>query len=126
VNDVSEIKDEVKPDAEVSARLLTVLRARETKDYELFCSVMNGEMKSFVTRERFMAVNERMSRYFKENYHITYMGAVKRQGQPVHFWRLWVEGWDNDLLIRMVLNGEGLISGLLYSDPFDTGLREKK
>ncbi len=51
------------------------------------------------------------------------MGAVKNLGRPVFFWRLWVTGWDSDLLIRMALNDAGLIAGLLYSPPFDSATK---
>jgi hypothetical protein len=114
----------VPPDA--AAKLRTVLEAREKNDYALFCSVMSGEMKAFVTKEVFEATSERMSIYFKSTYQIAYMGSLQRNGRPVHFWRLWVEGWETDLLVRMVLNGAGLISGLLYSDPFDSISRARK
>jgi hypothetical protein len=117
---------ELAPPLDVAGKLRTVLLAREKNDYTLFCSVMNGEMKSFVTKERFEATTERLSRYFKEAYRITYMGSVNRAGNPVYFWRLWVEGWDTDILVRMALNSAGLISGLLYSDPFDTGINVRK
>lgn len=114
------------PDLDVAAKLQTVLRARELKDYELFCSVMNEEMKAYVTKERFEVTTERMDARFKAPYELTYMGHVNRLGRPVHFWRMWVKGWETDVLIRMVLNNSGLISGLLYSDPFDTAINAKK
>ena len=114
------------PDLDVAAKLETVLQAREQKDYTMFCSVMSEEMKVFVTKERFDITNDRLSRYFEADYQITYMGSVNRSGRPVHFWRLWVKGWESDILVRMVLNGSGLISGLLYSDPFDTTMSAKK
>lgn len=114
------------PDLDVTAKLQTVLRARETRDYALFCSVMSEEMKAFVTKERFEATNERMDARFKASYQIIYMGAVNRIGRPVHFWRMRVKDWETDLLIRMVINPEGKISGLLYSDPFDTGMGIKR
>ena len=111
---------------DVAAKLRTVLQAREEFDYGMFCSVMSAEMKAFVTRERFEAVSERLSPYFKADYRTTYMGSLQRSGRPVHFWRLWVPGWESDLLVRMALNEAGLISGLLYSDPFDTGINARK
>jgi hypothetical protein len=117
---------ELAPPLNVAAQLKTVLSARELVDYALFCSVMSEEMKAFVTKERFEAANERMSPYFKADYQITYMGNVNRSGRPVYFWRLWVPGWETDLLVRMALNDSGLISGLLYSDPFDTGINPRK
>jgi hypothetical protein len=108
------------PSLEIAAKLQTVLSAREKIDYALFCSVMNAEMKAFVTKERFEQASERMSAYFQADYQTTYMGSVSSRGLPVHFWRMWVKGWDSDLLIRMVVNDAGHISGLLYSGPFDS------
>jgi hypothetical protein len=117
---------EVTPPLDVAGKLQTVLRARELFDYAMFCSVMSEEMKAFVTKERFEAASERLSPYFEAAYRTTYMGSVRRAGRPVYFWRLWVEGWESDLLIRMALNSAGLISGLLYSDPFDTAINARK
>ena len=111
---------------DVTAKLRTVLRAREKFDYAQFCSVMSEQMKAFVTRERFEAASERLAPYFKADYRTTYMGSLCRGGRPVHFWRLWVPGWDSDLLVRMAINDAGLISGLLYSDPFDSGINARK
>jgi len=114
------------PDLDVSAKLETVLRARKEKDYALFCSVLSEEMKSYVTKERFDVTTERMNTRFVADYELTYMGFVNRQGRPVYFWRMWVKGWETDILVRMVINQAGLISGLLYSDPFDTAINAKK
>jgi Zn-dependent oligopeptidase len=112
--------------AEVQSVLNTALQARGTMDYALFRTVCSEPFAAFVTKEKFETVSERLSPYFKADYRITYMGAVNRAGSPVHFWRLWVPGWDTDILIRMVLNAAGKISGLLYSDPFDTGAGARK
>ncbi len=113
------------PDLDVAGKLRTVILSRERNDYALFCSVMSREMIAFIDKERFEATNERMSVYLKPGHQLTYMGALKRSGRLVHFWRLWNEGWESDLLIRMALNAAGEISGLLYSDPFDTGINKK-
>ena len=83
----------------------------------LFCSVISEQMKGLIPKERFEAGSENLSGYFKSSYQITYMGHVNRSGRPVYFWRLWVEGWDSDILVRMTLNDSGLIGGLLYSNP---------
>lgn len=114
------------PPLDVAAKLRTVLQAREQNDYALFCSVMSEEMKAFVSKERFEGGNHKIAAYFKSAYQTTYMGSVQRSGRPVHFWRLWVPGWESDLLVRMSLNNSGLIAGLLYSDPFDTAINSKK
>jgi len=114
------------PDLDVTAKLLTVLRAREKMDYPMFCSVMSEQMKAAVTKEMFEDVSKQMSAYFQADYQVTYMGSLNSVGCPVHFWRMWVKGWDNDVLIRMAINQAGLISGLLYSPPFDTARNAKK
>jgi hypothetical protein len=118
VGDVAKADPAPTPDLAVTAKLLTVLRAREKMDYALFCSVMSEQMKAAVPQAMFESVNQSMSAYFQADYRITYMGCMNSHGNPVHFWRLWVPGWDNDLLIRMVINSSGLISGLLYTPPF--------
>jgi hypothetical protein len=114
------------PPPEIAAKMQTVSLAYAQKDYALFCSVMSNEMKAKIPNERFDRVCERLSACFKSNYQLTYMGSVKRSCRPVYFWRLWVEGWDSDLLVRMTLNDSGLIAGLLYSDPFDTAMNSKR
>ena len=78
---------------------------------------MSEQMKGLVPKERFEAGSENLTGYFKSSYQITYMGSVKRSGRPIYFWRLWVEGWDSDLLVRMSLNDSGLIGDLLFSNP---------
>ena len=111
--------------AEVQRVLATALEARGKQDYALFSTVCSGQFLAFVTKERFDMVSERLAPFFAADYRVTYMGAVQSQGRPVHFWRLWVPGWDTDILIRMVLNEAGKITGLLYSPPFDTALGKK-
>ena len=110
---------------EVQQVLATALEARGKLDYALFSTVCSGQFLAYVTKERFDQVSERLAPFFAADYRVTYMGAVQNQGRPVHFWRLWVPGWDSDILIRMVLNEAGKITGLLYSPPFDTGLGKK-
>jgi len=105
---------------EVQRVLNAALEARGKNDYALFSTVCSAQFLAFVTKERFEAGSQKLDAFFKANYRITYMGAVKTLGRPVHFWRLWVPGWDSDLLIRMSLNEAGLVAGLLYSPPFDS------
>jgi hypothetical protein len=113
------------PDLAVAAKLAVILRAREKMDYELWCSVMSEQMKAGVPKERFEAVNQSMNAYFKADHRLTYMGALKISGRPIHFWRLWVPGWESDLLIRMTINETGKVSGLLFSNPNDTAMSRK-
>jgi len=110
----------------VADRLRVVFEARGKMDYSLWCSVMSEEMKAFVTKERFEATSDRLSGYFKSDHHLTYMGSLNRGGRPIHFWRLWVEGWESDILVRMSLNQAGWVAGLLFSDPFDTAINAKR
>jgi hypothetical protein len=114
------------PPLDVAAKLRTVLRAREQNDYALFCSVISDQMKALIPKERFETANQSLSAYFKASAQITYMGFLQRSGRPVYFWRLWVEGWETDLLVRMALNDSGFISGLLYSNPFDSANNVRK
>jgi hypothetical protein len=111
---------------EVQRILNTALEARGKMDYALFSTVCSAQFLAFVTKERFEDNSRRLDAYFKADYRITYMGAVQRSGTPIHFWRLWVSGWDTDLLIRLALNAAGKISGLLYSDPFDSAAGAKR
>jgi len=111
--------------AEVQQVLNTALEARGKLDYALFSTVCSEQFLAFVTKEKFGEVSERLSPFFKADYRVTYMGALQSSGRPVYFWRLWVAGWDTDILIRMSLNAAGLISGLLYSPPYDTAIGRK-
>ncbi|HEX4139313.1 MAG TPA: hypothetical protein VHY09_03130 [Candidatus Methylacidiphilales bacterium] len=111
--------------AEVQRVLNTALEARGKMDYALFSTVSSGQFLAYVTKERFEQVSERLAPFFAADYRVTYMGAVKSTGHPVHFWRLWVPAWDSDLLIRMTLNDAGKISGLLYSPPWDSAVGKK-
>jgi hypothetical protein len=114
------------PPLDVAAKLRTVVRARQQNDYVLYCSVLSEQMKALIPKERFEAGSEQLTSFFKSSYQLTYMGYVKRSGHPVYFWRLWVEGWESDLLVRMTLNDSGLIAGLLYSGPFDSAINAKR
>jgi hypothetical protein len=112
-------------DLAVSAKLMTAMRARENNDYALWSSVMSEQFNALVPKESFEASTKRLAAYLQAEYQIAYMGTLNSPGRPVHFWRLWVEGWDSDFLVRMALNEAGQISGLLFSAPFDTALHRK-
>jgi hypothetical protein len=109
----------------VANRLRITLEAQEKRDYELWCSVMSPEMKAAMPKERWEAASDRLSARFNSGDRLTYMGALNRGGCPVHFWRLQVQGRESDVLVRMSLNPAGLVAGMLYSDPFDTGIGRK-
>jgi hypothetical protein len=106
--------------------LNTAMEARKQNDYTLFSSACSAQFLAYVTKERFEAGSQKLDAFFKADYRTAYMGAVKTLGKPVYFWRLWVPGWDSDLLIRMSLNDAGLIAGLLYSPPFDSAMGARK
>jgi hypothetical protein len=112
-------------DLDVTAKLMTALRARKENDYSLWNSVMSEQFNALVPKESFEASTKRLAAYLQADHQITYMGTLNSPGRPVHFWRLWVPGWDSDLLIRMALNDAGQISGLLFSPPFDTAMNRK-
>ncbi len=117
---------ESKAPADVQKVLDTALEARGRMDYALLGTVASPQFLAFVTKERFEEASRRMEIYFKADYRITYMGGVKQSGRPVYFWRLWVPDWDSDILVRLVLNDAGQISGLLYSPPFDSAMSTRK
>lgn len=112
------------PPPDVAEKLAIALKARETNDYALFCSIMSPEMIAYVTKERFEETSARMSTIMKAGYQVTYMGFVNHSGRPIHFWRMWVEGWETDLLVRMAINNAGKVSGLLYSPPWDSAVKK--
>ncbi len=112
-------------DLEVVAKLTTALKAREQNDYALWSSVMSEQFNALVPKESFEASTKRLTGYLHAGYRLTYMGTLNSPGLPVHFWRLWVPGWDSDLLVRLSLNDQGKISGLLFSPPFDTAMNRK-
>ena len=113
------------PDLKAAAALATVLRARQSNDYALWSSVMSDQFNALVTKEAFEATSERLAGYFRADYRITYLAALQSAGRPVYCWRLWVPGWESDLLIRMGINEAGQISGLLFSVPWDTAIGRK-
>ena len=103
----------------------TILRSQETGDYALFASVMNDTMKAAIPRERFDGVCARMSSYFKAPYQSAYMGDLRHGASTVYFWKITAEGKSDDLLGRMSLR-DGLVSGLLFTPPFDSALGRRK
>ncbi len=112
--------------AQVQKLLDTALEARRKLDYGLLCTVVSPQFAALVTKEKFDAASARMDTYFKAEYRITYMGALKSGGRLVYFWRLWVQDWDSDILVRMSVNDAGQISALLYSAPFDSAMSARK
>lgn len=114
------------PPADIAAVLKTIITSYQTDDYELFRSTMSEQMEAAIPKERFQDVNRRMSVYFKSDYQLPYMGSVRARGRTVHFWRLSLKEGEDEMLMRMVLNGAGQVSGLLFSDPFDTAAHARK
>jgi len=106
------------PDPVVTAQFQIICKAWKQNDHPLFCSIANDYMKAGVTKKHFEKGLDKIAPYFNSAFQTAYMGSMLRKGMEVHFWRVWVHGWENDLLVRMNFNFEGLVGGLLFSDPF--------
>jgi len=114
------------PEASVEAKFQTVCKSRETNDYELWCSVMDEHMRTGVPKERFESGNANIAEWFKAKYTSTYMGELMEiDNRVVHFWRISAPGQRYDLLVRMGIKND-LVSGMLFSRPFDTAIGLKK
>ena len=114
------------PDLTVAARMDTIMRSYENRDYALYCSVLSETMISVIPKERFEGVVDRLRDYIQADYQMTYMGGIHAQGRTVHFWRLKAAGNNDELMVRMSLNGRDLIAGLLFTLPWDTAFGGKK
>jgi hypothetical protein len=113
-------------DASVEAKFQIVCKSRETNDYELWCSVMDEYMRTGVSKERFESGNANIAEWFNAEYTSTYMGELMEiDNRVVHFWRISAPGQRYDLLVRMGIKND-LVSGLLFSRPFDTAIGMKK
>jgi hypothetical protein len=113
------------PESSVDEKFKTICRARVENDYALFCSVMNEKMREAVPQELFEVNGSKVAAYFKSNFTTTYMGEMMLGDHTIHFWRLSAPGQTSDLMIRMGVKDE-LVSGLLFSSPFDSALGVKK
>jgi hypothetical protein len=114
------------PEPSVEAKFQTICKSRETNDYELWCSVMDEHMRTGVPKERFESGNANIAEWFKAEYTSTYMGElIEIDNRVVHFWRISAPGQRYDLLVRMGIKND-LVSGLLFSRPFDTAIGLKK
>ena len=114
------------PEASVEAKFQTICKSRETNDYELWCSVMDEHMRKGVPKGRFESGNANIAEWFNAEYTSTYMGElIEIDNRVVHFWRISAPGQRYDLLVRMGIKND-LVSGLLFSRPFDTAIGMKK
>jgi len=114
------------PEESVETKFQTICKSRETNDYELWCSVMDEHMRTGVPKERFESGNANIAEWFKAEYTSTYMGElIEIDNRVVHFWRISAPGQRYDLLVRMGIKND-LVSGLLFSRPFDTAIGTKK
>jgi|HubBroStandDraft_1064217.scaffolds.fasta_scaffold79437_1 hypothetical protein len=114
------------PEPAVEAKFRVVCKARETNDYDLWCSVMDEGMRTGIPKERFELTNANIAPWFKAEYTSTYMGElIERENHVIHFWRVSAPGQSYDLLVRMGIKND-LVSGLLFSRPFDTAIGLRK
>ena len=83
-------------------------------------------MRTGVSKERFESGNANIAEWFNADYTSTYMGELMEiDNRVVHFWRISAPGQRYDLLVRMGIKND-LVSGLLFSRPFDTAIGMKK
>jgi hypothetical protein len=114
------------PEESVETKFQTICKSRETNDYELWCSVMDEYMRTGIPKERFESGNANIAEWFRAEYTSTYMGElIEIDNRVVHFWRISAPGQRYDLLVRMGIKND-LVSGLLFSRPFDTAIGLKK
>ena len=103
----------------------TILKATETKDYVLWCSVVNEQVREAIPQAHFETVSESLGVYLRSSEaSCAYMGEMRHEGHSVHFWKISAPGTRSDLLFRMAVR-DGLVSGVLFSSPF-SGAAEKK
>ena len=114
------------PEASVEAKFQIICKARETNDYDLWCSVMDEYMRRGVPKERFESGTGNIAEWFQAAYTSTYMGElIEADDRAVHFWRISAPGQRYDLLVRMGIRND-LVCGLLFSRPFDTAIGMRK
>ncbi|HEY8965128.1 MAG TPA: hypothetical protein VIM58_01720 [Candidatus Methylacidiphilales bacterium] len=113
------------PDESVLALFGSILKAAEAKDFALWCSVVNDQVKAAIPQAHFETVAESLSGYLRSpEAKCAYMGELRHEGHLVHFWKITAPGTRSDLLFRMAVR-EGKVSGVLFSSPF-SGAAEKK
>ncbi len=112
------------PEASVAEKFRIICRGRAEKDYELYCSVMDEAMRAAVSRENF-APSAKVAAYFEPGHTATYMGEMMLADHAIHFWRLSVPGQRSDLMARMGIKDD-LVTGLLFSSPWDTAMGRKR
>ena len=113
------------PDASIEEKFKIVCRAREQGDYALFCSVMNETMRTAITPERFASGNSKVAAYFQPGHAAVYMGEMIQGEHVIHFWRMSAPGQNSDLMLRMGIKDD-LVSGLLFSPPWDTAIGKNR
>ena len=114
------------PDAAAAALFETIRGAYARNDYALFCSAVGEKMKEAIAPERFGATSVTMGPLLADLERISYMDALREGDHVVHFWKVAPPGEAaRDLLVRMGVK-DGLVSGLLFSAPFDTAMAAKK
>ena len=110
------------PDAAILAQFNTILKSAGENDYALFCSVMDDHMKHAITQKDFENATTRIASFCQADAAKEYMGTLKQGESLVHFWKLSAPGGNDDCLARMGVKC-GLVSGILFSPPFDTAFQ---
>ena len=114
------------PDQAVLPLFAAILKAAETKDHELWCSVVNEQVKAAIPKAHFETVSESLGTYLRSpEATCAYMGELRHEGHGVHFWKITAPGTRSDLLFRMAVR-DGLVSGVLFSSPFSGAADKKK
>jgi len=109
------------PDSSVEEKFKIICRARAEEDHALFCSVMDETMRALLTKELFDSGTARVMAYFKPGHAAVYMGEMIQGDHTIHFWRMSAPSQKSDLMVRMGIKDD-LVSGLLFSPPWDTAI----
>ena len=113
------------PDAAAAALFETIRGAYVRNDYALFRSAVGEKMKEAISPERFGATSVTMGPLLADEGRIFYMDSLREGDHVVHFWKVEPPGAAaRDMLVRMGVK-DGLVSGLLFSAPFDTAMGRK-
>ena len=84
----------------------TLLAAIAANDYDAFVGDATPVLKTRITKEEFKRVSTQLSPRLGKGYELRYLGSLKQQGVEVFLWKMIYKDAGNDMLARLVLQGD--------------------
>jgi len=84
----------------------SLLAAIATNNYDVFVANAAPALKTRITKEEFKRVSTQLSPRLKKGYELQYLGSLKQQGVEVFLWKIMYKEAGNDMIAKLVLQGD--------------------